>query len=477
MPFITHEKQNMVIGLSWNQLTQKSVGAEAVNLAEHESSPYGVIHKIKGEEGTSNFLGLTSNKSDIGKIPAAVVFSSIIENGMILDKSSEKHAWWCASIGNQILTQTDKVYELDDITNPEHDFIQFIEEALGDILSSGEVEDFTIYAHPDLAELVQDLVGSATVVSMSLSDLISDSEAKFPKEFSKNKIKKIGGTHPAVLAALGLVAIGSCYYFFFYDPAPEQVDIDMSGLAQLKEPTKRVNEVVKEIPPSEKDKAILAEAFDQEKKWLEYDLSRYNLQTISEKVLDAYKVMPLFAAGWDLTTVKYQASLYKDKIRIEWKKDFGTPDSLREYWSFSDNVELKFSLDGRKASLLIPINDDGVKTDSYKDKYEEYKNSSYTYENLMSDFDNLNLEWSMGVAPEPSRREPIEGLFNDDLSDKKQLSITRYSFEVSDGSGLFGMRKAISVANKSDLIIATDVEIDVSKELQWIIKGELYDVN
>lgn len=477
MPFIKHEKEKMVIGLSWNQLTQKSIGAEAVNLAEHESSPYGVIHKIKGEEGPSNFLGLTSNKADVGKISAATVFSSIVENGMILDRSSEKHAWWCASIGHQILTQTDKVYELDDITNPEHDFIQFIEEALGDILESGDVEDFKIYAHPDLAELVQDLVGEVTVVSMSISDLISDSGSKFPKDFSKNKIKKVGGTHPFVITALGVIAIGSCYYFFFHDPSPSQVDIDMSGLSQLKEPSNRVSDIVQETPPSEKDREILNAALEQEKRWLEYDVSKLNLKTITQKVLDVYEAMPLFAAGWDLSTITYQDSLHEDKIIVDWKKDFGTPDDLRNYWEFNKDVEIEFRLDGQNASLLIPIDDDGVRTMGYDEKYRNYKDSNYSFENLMSDFDRLNLSWSMGINPEPPRRETIEGLFDDSLSDKKQLSIKRYSFEISDDGGIAGIKKAVGVSDKSDLIIAKSVKINVLKDFEWIIKGELYDVN
>lgn len=474
MAFLKHDKNNMVVGLSWNQLTQKSANAEAVNLSEHESCPYGVIHKLKNEDGVSNFLGLTSNSSDSGKISAAIVFSTIVENGMIIDKLSEKQAWWCASLNNQILTQTDKVYDLDDITNQEHELIQFIDEALPEIVQSEE-SGFVIYAHPDIAELIQDLVGEITVVSMGLTDLISDSDVKFPGDFNKQKIKKIGGTHPLVIAAIGAVAIGSCYYFFLYDPAPEQVDMDMSGLSSLKEPSKRVTEVVKEVPPSEKDKEILAEAMDQEKKWLEYDLARFRLDTIAQKVIDTYEIMPLMAGGWKLRSLDYRKSVSEDLIRVEWRKDFGTADDFKKYWESSD-LEIFFGLDGNRAVLEVPIENNGVNTDAYAEKYEEFRDSEYTYDNLMSALDRKGFEWTMNMVPEEARKEPIEGLFNKDIAELPQIKILKYGVEISGKSGKYGFNSVLNLSEETDLLTATLVEINVEKGFDWTIKGELYDV-
>lgn len=474
MPFLKHDKNNLAIGLSWNQLTQKSVSAEAINLSEHEGSPYGVIHKTKSEEGLTSFLGLSSSKADTGKIPAAVVFSTVVENGMIIDKASEKEAWWCASIGNQILTQTDSVYDIDDITNPEHGLIQFIEEALPEIVSSDD--EFVIYAHPDLAELIQDIVGETQVISMSLSDLISDTNTvNFPKSFNKYKIKKIGGTHPIVLVGLMAVALGSSYYFFFYDPAPDQVDMDMSGLSQLKESSNRVTDLVRETPPSEKDKEILLAAFDEEKQWLEYDLKRYQLATMINKALDLYETMPYLVSGWQINKIIYDKSRYEDAILVTWKKVFGSANDFNKYWDVAD-LEIQFGFNGNTATIIVPIQDEGSNTDSYQEKYENYKSSEFNYFNLMSFLDAKGFEWDMGIAPEKQRRQSIEGLFNKDLENQKQLKIVPYNFTVRGFSGVDSLSYLKELSNKTDLITASMIEIDISSEFKWVLKGELNDV-
>lgn len=474
MAVIRHQKHSLSAGLSWNQLTQKNYKAEAINLSEHESRPFGSIYRVKGEDGTNSFVGLTKAKSDVGNISAAAIFATICENGMIVDSISEKSAWWCASSNNQVLTQTDRVYDKDELTSEENGLLIFIEEALPQIVEAGSA-DFKIYAAPDLAELIQDLVGEIEVVTMTLSDLITDSGLKFPSTFSKYRVKKVSGSSPLVLLSLAVIMIGAGYYFFVYEPAPQSVEMDMSGLSSLKTANESVNKIVKKVPPSERDKEILAKAMEEEKEWLLDDLNAKTMSGIAEEVFNVYRALPLYSAGWNLTTISYRSAENTDLIATIWHKDFGTPSDFRSYWE-RIGLDFEIAMDGKTGFVYFPLSLDQLIKGDTEELYRKYKDSTFDSIELMSALDRHSFVWTMNRKPEMGRREVIEGLYNQDLSDVKQLPIDVTGFEITGRDSVAGYHSAIDLAGLSNLLLAEEITIDLTNGFDWIIKGELYNV-
>lgn len=474
MALIRHKKKVLSAGLSWNQLTQKNYKAEAINLSEHEGRPFGSIYKTSYEDDNAYYLGITDNKKELGNISAAAVFSAICENAMIVDSISEKSAWWCVSIHNQILTQTDKVYDKDDLTRDDFGLIPFIQEALPEILEDESI-DFKIYAAPEVAELIQDLVGEVEVITTTLTELIDLDERKFPSDFTKYRVKKISGSSPIVLLGMAVLLIGSGYYFFLYEQEPEQLNIDMSGLSSIEADRNEPEKIINKVPPSQKDEELLVKALEEEKKWLIEDLNAFNLNSILVKVYQAYKNTPLYIAGWSLSEIRYQKSLEPGKIILKWHKDFGTAGDFRHFWEKS-GVDYAVNMDGKTAFVYLDFENKDKVTGNINDLYTQFKNSKYDKISLMSDLDKYDFNWIMNIKEEEPRREAVEGLHNKELASIKQLSLDRVGFEVEGRDSIAGFFNTVELSNKTNLILADQVIIDVSKGFEWLIKGELYNV-
>lgn len=475
MALIRHQKQTLSAGLSWNQLTQNNYKAEAINLSEHEGRPFGAIYRVNGEDGKNSYLGLSNNKNELGNISAAAVFASICENGMIIDSISDKSAWWCASIGNQILTQTDKVYNKDDLTSDENGLIPFIDEALPQIIEEG-LSDFKIYAAPDVAELIQDLVGEIQVITMTLSDLIAEYDGKFPRSFTKYRIKKITGTSPIILLGIAALMVGSGYYFFLYDPVVKSVEMDMGGLSSLKTSGEKIESFVKKESPSEKDLEILNLALIEEKQWLIDDLNSSSLKLILENVFSVYENAPVFSGGWRLSSIRYDKSVNKGIIVTQWHKEFGTPSDFRHYWN-QVGLDYDIRMDGKTAEVYFPFVINPFIVGDHESLYRKYEADDFDLISLMSSLDEYQFNWTMNTKPEFSRRKNIENLYNKDLADVKQLPIKVVGFNIGGKGPASGYLSSIDIASKSHLVLADQIEINVTNGFEWVIKGEFYDVN
>lgn len=445
MAAIRRGDKSYFIGLSWNRLyMEKKVKAEVDGLVSAIRNPVGVLRLKSKDSPMENHVGFTGEALAMGMFSGAAVLANCIDQGLLVEKVAEDLYWVVLISEHSVVAGTDVVLK-------EESVAEKVREVLGN-LSSDSVPIYMSEASAANLPMFENFV------PLDFLGLIESTEQDpHKKDVRIGKLKKAPIT--TILGMVFLVSSAAGLYWYLNAPATPVVDpAAMPALAPRPELAE----------PGMTDE-MRQQARVEEAGWL-YQQSLLSPNHVVSALNHRFARLPLSVGGWNLTSMKYDATS-PEAAQVTYRRTaMGSPYSLTSGlaldWTFSPVA------DEAVAQVEIPVREE----EPPADVIGLLNSNDHRWLDFLDAVQRRGLNITVADAMETDRPKPIAGL-PDSMPEatKRQLTVRQKNFAAS-GTGWLSATTFGRAVQPLSFIAVKTVEITVADSaLNWTINGEVYE--
>jgi len=462
MPSKNLIKSKAAYGLEWKPLTTDNLKSEARAIGKSSKQKLGVINQ--SDEKAQ--IGLTNDNKCKGALSAAGIFSDLVNDGLIVESYNKTRFWACLVSDGEVVPGFDFIGTEDDVKRKITDFFQ---QQFGEEVN----DDIPVFGDEESENILTGVFGeSSDHRTTSLRALIEESGSEFPKEFSHLRVKPLAANQLGMI--IGAAAVAGVAVFVLNGQEQQQYEkpeIDMSGLASMKEEIEEEKEpsVPSKTRQQKMNEAVL-EAQREEAKWIKQDFDEREAAAAIKMVVSHAYSSDLVKMGWKLNTIVYDPSGPYGP-HDERQSIFGTPNQFAD--AFGERSRIRLTGDTGQVAFDASIESTGEEPMAFIQRLSE---DDKTLNNLMTDLEATSFSWTLANVQDKARRKPAQAIreLDENKSEKRQLDYTQKTIKVT-GDTLKGLRHLGNVLEQYPGIVANKITISFINGIAWDFNGEYYE--
>lgn len=449
-------------GFDWKTTNQ----ADAQKVIKDECTKNGDKYSYIIPQNDTDVLYTTSEDNDaLTATPASHVVFEMLgkeeEDLIYFYKINDDYAWVCCIYKKQIISGGDLIIN---IKNLDEELLKLI-----DVLGSGDLNDFSIYADENAIAIFE---SQDVNYQVELSDII---------EQFKSEIKNKGFTsvfsNKETFIKVGVVAVAalSLMYYLMGDSTtssnlptnrslPQQVNTEQL-LRQLPKSEKRAEEDFLNKSITKSDDVVLRDARQQELAWLNDEINLVYEPAFLNELYSRVKTAQSSVSGWKLRKVTY---------------DISAPENVEYLYAKTNNgtaLTLKKAIKG-KPFILAPNGQSAVvyesistfSTPELKVDFNDLAKKDFNTIQLMHSLDMAQTQWNMKLIGNEERLQPIEGLKDSKRENEKQLKTDSREI-ILKGRYLAEFERIVPIFTQTDKFLLERIVLDVDRGVSWSLYG------
>lgn len=442
---------DFAVGLNWSQIAGANVKEEVQIVVEELGASFGVLREVDRGNHVDRQIGLTTQKSEVGKPSAAALLADAVDQVLLIEEAGPDSVWICVVVDHTVLAGSNS-----DVVVSREDASETVRGLFFEVLQ--DVADLRIVAPESLTDLiaVKSEVGNFATLTADIS------------AGKSHRIRRLkGGANPLLLLGGLIIASGALYYVWSASqPSVPEPSLSIDFGQGLN--SQAVSDMVQKQGPSQEE--LLAKAKAEEIEWLTEAYKAAPASQAIQALVAAYANAPRNVAGFDLVGIAWSYET-ATTVQLVWQRQTeGRSTALRD--ALPDAIAVRISANGMEATSLHAVSIEPLEMTSILDHLARFRTP---IERLVDVLSLHRYTWKTDRYKWDQRRLAIVGIQDSALAQTRQLQLPALEVEVTGTSTARLAALSPLIEQDGQTLQIQQINLKVGAETPWQIKGVMYE--